>query len=87
VKDDKAFFKIQEKMHPSWCTTKLDHLMYALQQGGRHKYGYDFETLSKLLSQAGFTKIVNSDYNKSQIKDLRIDYRGENLSLFVDAIK
>lgn len=87
VQNDRAFFEIQEQMHPAWCTTKLEHLMHALQQDGEHKYGYDFETISKLLSQAGFSKIVNSDFNKSEIEDLRIDYRGENLSLFVDAIK
>ena len=93
VLDNRAFFKIQEEMHPSGCTTKLEHLMYALQQDGEHKYGYDFETMEKLLSQAGFKSIVRSGYNKSQIEDLRIDYRartdetGEYLSLYVDAIK
>lgn len=93
VQGDQAFFAIQEEMHPSWCTTKLEHLMYALQQNGQHKYGYDFETLEKLLSQAGFGEIVESDYNKSQVDDLRIDYRaktdnkGKYLSLYVDATK
>jgi len=93
VRDDRAFFEIQEQMHPSWCTTKLEHLMYALQQDGKHKYGYDFETMKKLLLEAGFEKIARSDCNKSEIDDLRIDYRawkddkGEYLSLYVDAIK
>lgn len=93
VQDNQDFFKIQKDMHPSWCTTKLEHLMYALQQDGEHKYGYDFETMEKLLSQAGFRKVIKSDYNKSQVENLNIDYRamtddaGEYLSLYVDAIK
>jgi len=93
VRNDEDFFTIQETMHPSWCTTKLEHLMYALQQDGEHKYGYDFETMKKLLTQGGFSNIIKSDYNKSYIEDLRIDYRseidnkGEYLSLYVDAVK
>jgi predicted SAM-dependent methyltransferase len=93
VADDAEFFSIQASMHPAECTTKLEHLMYALQQGGAHKYGYDFETMSKLLSQAGFRKIVQSDYNDSAFSELHIDYHGltdregRYLSLYVDAIK
>ena len=87
VTDDAEFFKGQAQRHPAWCTTKLEHLMYALQQDGRHKYGYDFETMSKLLSAGGFQTIIHSDFNKSQAETLRIDYRGENLSLFVEARK
>jgi predicted SAM-dependent methyltransferase len=93
VRDDRAFFEIQKQIHPASCTTKLEHLMYALQQKGKHKYGYDFETMKKLLSGAGFEKIAESDCNKSEMDDLRIDYRaqqddkGEYLSLYVDAIK
>ena len=87
VADAAAFFKIQEQHHPAWCTTKMEHLMYALQQDGEHKYGYDFVTASKLLKAGGFTKIVNSAYRQSEHKTLQVDYRGENLSLFVEAAK
>jgi predicted SAM-dependent methyltransferase len=87
VADDKAFFKEQEGHHPPACTTKLEHLMYALQQDGSHKYGYDFETAKKLLLGAGFSRVINSEYNQSEFTELRVDYRGENLSLFVDAVK
>jgi len=85
VADDHAFFEEQERHHPPSCTTKMEHLMYAVQQ--EHKYGYDFETAEKFLKRAGFTRIINSDYNKSELPELRVDYRGENLSLFVDAVK
>jgi predicted SAM-dependent methyltransferase len=87
VADDKEFFKEQERHHPPSCTTKMEHLMYALQQDGEHKYGFDYETAEKFLKRAGFTQISNSDYNKSTFPELRIDYRGENLSLFVEAVK
>jgi predicted SAM-dependent methyltransferase len=91
--DNRAFFAIQRQVHPDRCTTKLEHLMYALQQDGEHQYGYDFETLHKLLARAGFESIVPSDYNASQFEALRVDSRairddsGAYLSLFVDAIK
>lgn len=87
VADDREFFKEQERLHPPSCTTKMEHLMYALQQGGEHKYGYDFETAQKFLQKSGFTRIVNSSYNASEFPELRVDYRGKDLSLFVDAVK
>ena len=93
VADDARFFTVQASMHPPECTTKLEHLMYTLQQHGEHKYGYDFETMSKLLRAAGFEQIVQSDCNASAFEELRIDYRrltddkGSYLSLYVDAIK
>ncbi len=93
AEDDQAFFEIQATLHPEWCTTKLDHLMYALQQDGEHKYGYDFETMHKILSEAGFSNIYKSDYNQSEFENMNIDNRnlrdnhGRYLSLFVEAIK
>ncbi len=93
VRDDAAFFEIQSTLHPAWCKTKLEHLMYALQQDGHHKYGYDFETMSLLFEKAGYSKVVESDCNASEFEELRMDYRatkdnhGNYLSLFVDAVK
>jgi predicted SAM-dependent methyltransferase len=93
VADNQAFFAIQASLHPAWCTTKLEHLLYALQQDGTHRYGYDFATLRKLLRRAGFADVVLSDYNASVIAALRVDYRGIRddaggyLSLFVEATK
>ena len=84
---------MQASLHPPDCTTRLEHLTYALQQHGEHKYGYDFETMSKLLRGAGFGKVVQSDCNASAFEELRIDYRsvtdnkGNFLSLYVDAVK
>ncbi len=90
---DEAFFDAQKEMHPPWCTTKLEHVIYALQQDGEHKYGYDFETLKKALNECGFGDVRESDYRKSEIEALNIDYRsdvdpsGRSLHLHVDAIK
>jgi predicted SAM-dependent methyltransferase len=93
VADNTAFFEIQASLHPAWCDTKLEHLMYALQQDGQHRYGYDFETLEKLLVRAGFSEVRLCDFNASPIEDLRVDYRGIRddsggyLSLFAEAVK
>jgi predicted SAM-dependent methyltransferase len=89
VKNDQEFFEIQSQLHPSCCTTKLEHLMYALQQDGEHQYGYDFDTLEKVFLQAGFEKIIKCDFGQSTFESLKIDYREDikNLTLFTDAIK
>lgn len=87
VSDDTRFFKVQEGLHPPHCTTKFEHLMYALQNDGQHKYGYDFETLRKLFLMAGFDRAAESDYNQSDFAELRVDYRGEGLSLFAEAYR
>jgi len=93
VADNQVFFKLQAEMHPADCTTKLEHLMYALQQEGQHKYGYDYETMAKLLGRAGFKKVYPGEYNTSPVEDLRIEYRvardetGAQIDLCVEAIK
>jgi predicted SAM-dependent methyltransferase len=89
VSNDGEFFRVQsEDHHPPWCTTKLEHLMYALQQEGEHKYGYDFLTLRKVLFGAGFQRVMRSSFGQSTFEALKIDYREDgNLTLFVDAIK
>jgi predicted SAM-dependent methyltransferase len=87
VADDEEFFREQKRHHPPDCTTKMENLMYALQQSGEHKYGYDFDTAQKFLRRAGFSKIVDSSFNESEFPELRVDYRGKDLSLFVDAVK
>jgi len=61
-----------------------------------HKFGYDYTTLAKLLNECGFSKIIRSEYMKSDFCDLRIDKsslvsengqeRGK-YSIFLDAVK
>ncbi len=89
--NDEGFFEVQASMHPDWCRSRLDHLMYALQMDGRHKYGYDIETMRNVLEEAGFDSVVESDHDASEIEELRIDYRGGRdhkgryLSLYAEA--
>jgi SAM-dependent methyltransferase len=61
-----------------------------------HKYGYDFETLSKVLREAGFVGIERSTHMGSAHEALRVDtfsavasakYGDRNYSLFVEARK
>jgi len=59
-----------------------------------HKYGYDFETLAKVLGEAGFSAVRMSAYMKSEDPALRVDdvsavakaqYGERYYSLFVEA--
>lgn len=61
-----------------------------------HKFGYDFETLHKLLRNAGFDAIARSDYLTSTHPELLVDdrsevahatFRDEHYSLFVEAVR
>lgn len=53
----------------------------------RHKYMYDFELLSAILEQAGFTNIVRCSYQKGVVPDLHIlDNRPED-TLYVEGKK
>jgi len=91
VANDGAFFKEQEKHHWDWATTKLEHLICAMRADyadGSVKYGYDLETMTKLLRNVGFSRVIPSSFNKSEFEQLRIDYRGNSsLALIVDAVK
>ena len=60
-----------------------------------HKFGYDFETLSHLLREAGFESVVRSGYMASDDPALRLDdqsavagatHEGGHYSLFVEAL-
>lgn len=62
-----------------------------------HKFGYDLETLSRLLRLAGFSSVEVSSYQNSRHEQLRVDDVGYNaqardrkgnyFSLFVEATK
>lgn len=83
---DDAFFAEQAALHPDWCQTRLEHVMYTVHMEGRHKFGYDYETLARLLRSHGFEPELSS-FNGSRHAALNQDYRGAGLSLFVDATK
>jgi SAM-dependent methyltransferase len=59
-----------------------------------HKYGYDFETLAKVLGEAGFGDVRRSGFMASDDPELRVDevsavakarYGDRHYSLFVEA--
>ncbi len=53
----------------------------------RHKYMYDFESLSALLAEIGFRDVRRLDYRRGQTPDLDIlDNRPED-SLYVEAVR
>lgn len=49
--------------HPKWCTTRLEHLHHHSRQGGEHQFAYDFETLDKVLRDAGFADIERRSFD------------------------
>jgi SAM-dependent methyltransferase len=62
-----------------------------------HKFGYDFDTLKRLLVDAGFPTVRSCQYQQSTVEALRVDDSGyntaarqsggEHFSLFVEAVK
>ncbi len=103
VRNDRSFFESRREIWPWWPAnpTRLeDFLGYAgvgaepLYLFESHKYGYDFETLERVLRDAGFTGISRSGYMSSSHQELRVDdqsavarakYGERYYSLFVEA--
>jgi SAM-dependent methyltransferase len=101
--NDRTFFASRREIWSWWPEnpTRLeDFLAYAGASAEpawlfeAHKYGYDFETLNRVLGDAGFTGVVRSDYMQSMHEELRVDHAssvarakyGERYySLFVEA--
>jgi predicted SAM-dependent methyltransferase len=68
--------------HPAYCQTRLEHINHHFRQGGEHRFAYDFETMAKALSEAGFTAIQEDKCDPS------IDSEHRRIgSLFVSARK
>jgi predicted SAM-dependent methyltransferase len=51
---DAEHFEFDRRWHPDWCDTPMHHVNYTFRQGKEHKYAYDFETLSRIILNAGF---------------------------------
>ena len=100
---DAAFFASRRETWSWWPEnpTRLeDFLAYAgagpepAHSFEAHKFGYDFETLRKMLEQSGFHDVVRSEYMASRHLPLRVDeisavararYGERYYSLFVEA--
>jgi predicted SAM-dependent methyltransferase len=64
VTGDEDYYRHQrEERPPQWVTTPMDYLNRDFRQGREHKYAYDFPTLTRVLSEAGFTSIVRRAFN------------------------
>ena len=51
-------------------------------KGKHHKYMFDYETMEKMFSQAGFKNIKNKKYLDSEINEIdQIDNRPEMFSI------
>ena len=103
VGNDRSFFANRRETWPWWPPnpTRLEDFLAYAGAGAEpaylfeaHKYGYDFETLAKVLSDAGFVGTLRSEYMSSDFPDLKVDhvsavanarYGERYYSLFVEA--
>jgi predicted SAM-dependent methyltransferase len=103
VNNDRTFFGNRRETWPWWPEnpTRLEDFLAYAGAGAEpaylfesHKYGYDFETLARVLADAGFSGVVRSNYMGSAHEALRVDhisavanakYGERYYSLFVEA--
>jgi predicted SAM-dependent methyltransferase len=105
--DDTKFFEERCQESPFYRLSYKTNLEHTLNYAGAgacarpdhffdHKFGYDFQTLSAFLREAGFQKVMRSAYMESACPILRVDdsssvahmeFNGISNSLFVEAIK
>lgn len=101
--NDRSFFESRRETWPWWPQnpTRLeDFLAYAGTSPEpaylfeAHKYGYDYETLARVLGDAGFVGVSRSSFMESSHEALRVDdasavarakFGNEYYSLFVEA--
>ncbi len=68
--------------HPSYCTTRLEHINYHFRQDGQHRFAYDEETVRKLLEPLGFSEVTRASF------DAQLDSERRRIgSLFISARK
>jgi SAM-dependent methyltransferase len=105
VQNDKQFFEKRKEKWSWWpdVRTNLEGFLAYAGAGPSpasflhsHKFGYDFETLSQLLTDVGFHEVEKSEYMSSRRPELRVDhasgvaaekYGDKYYSLFVEASK
>ncbi len=54
---------LAKRWHPEWCETELDHINFHFRQDGEHKCAWDAETLRRTLKAAGFTNVLQREFN------------------------
>ena len=101
---DLEYFKVRREYWHGWPAGRTmleDILAYAgafpdpAAFFEAHKYGYDYETLSKLLTTCGFASVRRCGHMQSSVAELRVDGHSEiasathdsgSYSLFVEAV-
>lgn len=85
---NEAWKKIGFDLSAGFFETPMDILNHTFRQNGEHKYGYDFETLFKLVEKSGFKRIEKMEWGKSADPLLEDDLENHRpYSLYVDCIK
>ncbi|MBI4820813.1 MAG: methyltransferase domain-containing protein [Deltaproteobacteria bacterium] len=104
VDKDDRFFEGRKEAWPHWkATTRLEMFLgfagvgpYPGMFGLAHKWGYDFETVQRVLREGGFSQIERSGFQTSIDPKLRVDEAsswakltvdGRYYSLFVEAVR
>lgn len=74
--------------HGGHYRTKMELINVLFRQGFEHKFLYDYETLSLLLEDAGFSQVNRRSFGESALDELKID-KSERASesLYVEAVK
>lgn len=82
---------LDSKLHDPYgrnYSTKMELINEVFRQAEEHKFAYDYETLEKLLHDAGFDRVIRSSFGSSLNSELLLDlpYR-ESESLYVEAVR
>jgi len=63
--DEDYYCHQRQEVPPKWVTTRMDYLNRDFRSGREHKYAYDFETLKRVLAEAGFTSIAKRAFDSA----------------------
>ena len=64
VTGDEDYYQHQrDEKPPAWVSTPMDYLNRDFRQGREHKFAYDYTTLARVLTEAGFVSIVRRNFN------------------------
>lgn len=102
VRNDRRFFEGRKEGWPHWkIRTRLESFLGFAGVGGypglfglEHKWGYDLETVTHALEEAGFRNVERSSFQGSRDPEMRVDdasswaklnVDGRYYSLFVEA--
>ncbi len=66
------YYAQQDRYNPSWCETQMEHVNHIFRQNDEHRFCYDFETLSKVLKNAGFAQIRRREFDPALDDERRL---------------